>query len=290
MKTKKIEVRNLSITYPVYDAEIDRLKEFVLRKKLHRDFKALNNISFDVFSGEVMGIIGQNGAGKSTLLKAICNKIIPNQGYIKTNGRISAILELGTGFNPEYTGLENIKLGALCIGLSPKEVNEKIDEIIDFSELKDVINMPFKTYSSGMQGRLTFSTAISVSPDILIVDEALAAGDAYFASKALSRIKEICDSGATVLFVSHGSNIVSRLCDKALYLERGNIKKIGDAGSVVSNYEDDVLKKTNLYFLNKNKDIAFVREKNNKSSLQENIVTKEKNVDLEQLSKFQKMN
>lgn len=221
--TSAIHVKNLGKSFKLYDRPSALLRELITGRKHHAEYHALAGVSFDVGHGEVVGVLGRNGAGKSTLLKIVAGVLDHDEGDIQVNGRVAALLELGSGFSPEYTGRNNVLFGGMCLGMKKEEVLAKMDSIIEFAELGDVIDQPFKTYSSGMKARLTFATAISVDAEILIIDEALSVGDALFAEKCFKRIKEIAESGATIFFVTHSLGQIYELCDRAILLDRGKL-------------------------------------------------------------------
>jgi ABC-type polysaccharide/polyol phosphate transport system ATPase subunit len=234
-----ISVQNLSKVYKLYDSKKDRLKEAIspLKKKYHRDFYALNDISFEVKQGETVGLIGKNGSGKSTLLKMITGLITPTSGSIAVNGKVSALLELGAGFNPEYTGLENIFLNGTIMGFTREEMGAKLDDIVNFADIGDFIHQPVKMYSSGMSIRLAFAVAINVEPDILIIDEALAVGDIRFQQKCYRKINSFREQGKTILFCTHDTGAVLNLCSTCLWLHDGQIKSYGEPDEIVEDYK-----------------------------------------------------
>ncbi len=236
-----IKIQNLTKVYHLYDKPQDRLKEALnpFKKSYHHDFYAIDNVSFEVKKGETVGIIGKNGAGKSTLLKMITGVLTPTSGTIEVNGKVASLLELGAGFNPEMTGLENIYLNGTLMGFSKEEMDKKVDAIVAFANIGEFIKQPVKMYSSGMFARLAFSVAINVDADILIVDEALSVGDMLFQAKCISKMSELMEEGMTILFVSHDIHAVRSLCTKGVYLVNGKSVLVGDAGEVVDRYIND---------------------------------------------------
>lgn len=231
-----IFVADLNKTFKLYQTPSDRLKEIVFRRRRHREFRALRNVGFEVAAGETLGIIGQNGAGKSTILKILTGILMPDSGTVNLSGKITGLLELGTGFNAEFSGLDNIFLNGTYLGLSRPEIEKRLDTITAFSELGDFIHEPLRTYSSGMAMRLAFSIAIHADPRTFVVDEALAVGDAYFQQKCMEKIRQFKDNGGAIVFVSHDMNAVKVLCDRALLLEKGEILEQGDPEKIVNAY------------------------------------------------------
>ncbi len=235
-----IRADQLCKRYQLFDRPLDRLKQMLVRgrRRYYREFTALENVSFELRHGEVLGLIGRNGAGKSTLLQLICGTLNPSSGQVAVQGRVAALLELGAGFNPEFSGRENIYLNASVLGLSKAEIDARYASIVDFAGIGDFIEQPVKTYSSGMYVRLAFSIATSVDPDILIVDEALSVGDGAFARKSFDRIMQLKAKGATILFCSHSIYQIEALCTRALWLDKGTVQMIGDPSSVAARYQN----------------------------------------------------
>ncbi len=234
-----ITVNDVTKIYRMYDKPIDRLKESLhpRHKEYHKKFYALNKISFQVKKGETVGIIGTNGSGKSTILKIITGVLSPTTGSVEVEGNISALLELGAGFNSDYTGIENIYMNGTMMGFSRKEMDEKLQDILDFADIGDFVYQPVKTYSSGMFVRLAFALAINVEPEILIVDEALSVGDVFFQSKCYRRMEEIRESGTTILMVTHDMGSIIKYCDKVVLLNKGNFIAEGTPGHMVDLYK-----------------------------------------------------
>ena len=242
MKPTVIKVENATVRFNIASEKIDSIKEYFVKfvkRQLHfKEFLALQNVNFEVKQGESWGIVGRNGAGKSTLLRLICSIISPNSGYIKVNGSISPMLILGAGFDPDLTGGENIYLEGALLGHSKTFIKKHYDEIVAFSELENFLNMPIKNYSSGMLARLAFSIATIVRPEILIIDEVLAVGDAAFQRKCIDKIHEMLKNSTTLLFVSHDNNTVEQLCENAIWLRKGEVVLSGKVKDVCDCYTE----------------------------------------------------
>ncbi len=244
MKDYAIEVNHVSMKFRLNKERVDNAKEYFIRfvtRKLHyNEFWALKDVSFKIEKGDRVGVMGFNGAGKSTLLKVIANVLKPTMGTVKVSGVIAPMLELGAGFDPNYTGAENIYLYGATMGFSKKFIKEKFDEIVEFSELSEFIDAPLKSYSSGMKSRLGFAIATAVKPDVLILDEVLSVGDAAFKEKSEQRILDMMADGVTVLFVSHSTDRVRKLCNKALILTKGQVVAYGEVGEICDMYTEMV--------------------------------------------------
>jgi lipopolysaccharide transport system ATP-binding protein len=238
-----IRVIGIGKTYRIYDRAWDRLRELFLGGKRHAEHNALSEIDFTVADGETLGIIGDNGAGKSTLLKILMGVVLPDTGRVEISGRVTGLLELGTGFNFDLSGRENIRTNGLLLGMSPAEIERRLEEIVTFSELGEYIDHPLQTYSSGMLMRLGFSIAIHAEPDCLLVDEALAVGDAYFQQKSMRAIQDFKLKGGSILFISHDMTAVKALCDRVILLAGGRILAAGEPKEVVDLYQAQTLKR-----------------------------------------------
>ena len=244
-----VDFRHVSKSYPVYRDPKDRLKELATlnRRSFHEDFWALRDITFEVQRGETFCVIGENGSGKSTLLQIIAGILAPTGGQAEVRGRVAALLELGAGFNPEFTGRENVYLNASILGLSQAEIERRYPDIAAFAEIGDFINQPVKTYSSGMTVRLAFAVAIHVDPEVLLVDEALAVGDIYFRQRCMRKVHELRSSGVTILFVSHSMGDVKAIGDRCMWLDSGRIRELGAADQVIAKYLAAMSEKDSAY-------------------------------------------
>ena len=269
-----IEVDGLGKCYQVYEEPYQRLLQMFtgrLGRNLYKEFWALKDVSFKVQKGQVYGVLGKNGAGKSTLLQIICGTLTPTTGELRVHGRVAALLELGSGFNPDFSGVENVYMNAQLLGLRREQVDEKLDDILAFADIGDFVYQPVKTYSSGMFARLAFSVAIHVEPDILIVDEALSVGDAWFQHKSMARMRKLMESGCTVIFVSHSIDAVRALCDQAIWLDKGAVKITGDVTEITNAYMNDVFVEHNKIILNDQNEVH--QEVNDDPQMADHVVS-----------------
>jgi ABC-type polysaccharide/polyol phosphate transport system ATPase subunit len=238
----RIRVENVSVTYRTSLEKAPTLRSTLLRlgrrERVVREIEALRNVSFQVPHGKVMGVVGANGAGKSTLMRTVAGILPPNTGRVEVNGRVSTLLSLGVGFNRKLTGRQNVVLGGLAAGLTRAELAEKYDEIVEFAELEDFMDMPMRTYSSGMYGRLAFAVAMTMHPDILIIDEALSVGDARFRRKSFERMRQLCQEDRTILLVSHALGTIEKLCDDCIWMHEGRLRMWDEPSAVVEAYTE----------------------------------------------------
>lgn len=237
-----IEIRRLSKKFRIYKERNQNLKTALLRRRasLYEEYWAVKDVSLDILAGETFGMIGSNGSGKSTLLKCLARILYPTSGSFEINGRMAALLEVGSGFHPELSGRENIYLNGSILGMTKKEINERFDSIVDFSGVGEFIDQPVKNYSSGMYVRLGFSVAIHVDPEVLLVDEVLAVGDEAFQQKCYAKFQELRSRGKTVVIVSHALDVMETLCDKIAWLEKGELKFVGDAKEAIRLYQESL--------------------------------------------------
>lgn len=254
-----IVAEHISKAYRMYNKRSDMLKEGLsfTRKKYHSLYYALNDVTFQIKKGDMVGIVGENGAGKSTLLKILTGVITPSEGNVQVKGKVAALLELGAGFNPDYTGRQNIYLNGTMMGFTRAEMNAKVDNIIDFADIGEFIDQPVKNYSSGMFARLAFAVAINVEPEILIVDEALSVGDIFFQNKCFRKIKTLKDKGVTILYVSHDLASIKEMCNYAIWLEKGRLQMAGECVAVCNEYSNALLKEKNNFYIDEKTDNAL---------------------------------
>ena len=257
-----ISIKNVSKYYKLYNSQQDRLKEALSfsNKKYHKKFYATNNLNLEIKKGEILGIVGRNGSGKSTLLKLITGVLTPDTGSIKVNGKISALLELGSGFNPEFTGMQNIFFYGTILGFTKGEMETKLDDILAFADIGEFIDQPLKTYSSGMKSRLGFAVAVHIDPEILILDEVLAVGDILFKRKCYAKMEEFFKGGKTIIYVSHDANSVKELCSRAIFLDAGNILMDTDPNTVMKYYQKYLFAEHNKLKQIKNEILQFNSE------------------------------
>lgn len=244
MKEKVVEVQDVSMHFNLMEEKVDSIKEYFMKlikgKLLYNDFIALQHVSFSIYKGEIVGLVGFNGAGKSTMLKILAGVLSPTSGKVMVKGKIAPLIEVGAGFDPELTARENIYLNGAILGHSAQYINDHFDEIIDFAELKDFVDVPVKNFSSGMYARLGFSIATMVKPDILIVDEVLSVGDYRFQEKCEERIRKMIQDGVTIILVSHDIHLIENLCTKVIWLDHGVVKDIGKTEIICDEYKNAI--------------------------------------------------
>lgn len=281
MSDKVIEVNHISKIYKLYDNPSDRFKEALglTRKEKHRKYYALDDVSFDVAKGESVGIIGTNGSGKSTILKIITGVLNASSGEVNVKGRISALLELGAGFNMEYTGIENVYLNGTMTGYTKEEIDQKLDSILEFADIGDFVNQPVKTYSSGMFVRLAFAVAINIDPEILIVDEALSVGDVFFQAKCYHKFEEFKKMGKTILFVSHDLGSISKYCDRVILLDKGHKRAEGKPKQIVDMYKKLLVNQLDVDEENKDNNKKKTNDKGKQELWKEQLICNPKTIE-----------
>ncbi|MBR3834615.1 MAG: ABC transporter ATP-binding protein [Lachnospiraceae bacterium] len=276
MSTNVITVKNLTKMYKLYDNPMDRLKEAFSRKGniRYKEHYALQDVNFTVKQGETVGIIGTNGSGKSTILKIITGVLTPTEGTVTVDGRISALLELGAGFNPDYSGIDNIYLNGTMLGYSREEMTEKLDDIIEFADIGEFIHQPVKTYSSGMFVRLAFAVAINIEPEVLIVDEALSVGDVFFQAKCFRKFEEFKAQNKTILFVSHDLGSINKYCDRAILLNKGHVVEEGTPKDIIDIYKKILVNQYDEESIEKQEEGAEIDETSTETTYNDGVLWK----------------